>query len=123
MLTRANKLDDKTLQRNLQLWTILSSHYCTTIPPIYFPTNAFFAQPQEPSLMTCIYARNFLVVEVVLVFEAAIWKKATPPKGPAGLGLAILTAQTLDCPPTEPEQAVPAGTAMAMGYCKLVMIL
>lgn len=45
----------------------------------------------------------------------AIWIATTPPKGPAGLELAILTKQTPDWPPTVPEQVVPAGTATENG--------
>lgn len=47
--------------------------------------------------------------EVVLLAEPATCIAKTPPKGPAGLGFAILTRQTFDMPPTVPEQVVPAG--------------
>jgi hypothetical protein len=45
----------------------------------------------------------------------AICIAKTPPKGPAGLGFAILTRQTFDMPATVPEQVVPAGISTVNG--------
>jgi hypothetical protein len=77
-----------------------------------------------------------VAVEVLpLTLPPAIWKAKTPPNGPAGfardicqladfLGVflfenpqfATFSKQTFDCPPTVPEQVVPAGIATLKGW-------
>jgi hypothetical protein len=78
-------------------------------------------RPQDQFLLPGqFYAINFVgvfaIAEVELAAVPAGWNAKTPPKGPAGLGLASFTRHTLDCPPTVPEQAVPAGIATEKGY-------
>jgi hypothetical protein len=58
----------------------------------------------------------FAIAEVELLAEPATCIANTPPKGPAGFGLASFTRQTPDCPPTVPVQVVPAGIATLKGY-------
>ena len=58
---------------------------------------------------------------VVLLEPLAICMAKTPPKGPAGLGLAIFTRQTFDIPPTVPEQVVPAGIWTVKG-CEVSLV-
>lgn len=57
-----------------------------------------------------------VAVLVALPAPPAIWIAKTPPKGPAGFALAILTIQTPVCPPAVPVQVVPAGIWMVNGY-------
>lgn len=56
------------------------------------------------------------LVAVELAPLPAIWNAITPPKGPAPLGLATFRRHTLDMPPMEPWQVVPAGIATLRGY-------
>ena len=42
-------------------------------------------------------------------------KATEPPNGPARAAFCSLATQTLEAPPTEPEQVIPAGMAMATG--------
>ena len=79
--------------------------------------------PFTPSIL--IYAVNLLpflsatTAEVVLLAaEAApaICIAITPPNGPAGLELAILTRHVFAWPPTVPLQVVPAGIWTVKGY-------
>jgi hypothetical protein len=67
-----------------------------------------------------VYAINFVgvfaIAEVELAAVPATCIAKTPPKGPAGLGLANFTRHTPDCPPTVPVQVVPAGIATEKGY-------
>lgn len=42
-------------------------------------------------------------------------KATDPPNGPAAAEFCSLATQTLDAPPTEPEQVIPAGICIATG--------
>jgi hypothetical protein len=83
------------------------------------------ARPHAQFLLPSqVYAINlvgvFAIAEVELAAVPATCIAKTPPKGPAGLGLANFTRHTPDCPPTVPVQVVPAGIATEKGYGLMV---